>query len=916
MLPAALPADENERLAALRALALLDTPPEARFDRITRLACRLFRVPIALVSLVDRERQWFKSKQGLDASETARDISFCGHAIHAADLYQIEDARADARFCDNPLVSGAPGIRFYAGAPLATAGGYRIGTLCLIDHRPRHLSPDEQATLRDLADWAQEECWRGDIAQTLRLAHEQEAFLRAILNTVVDGIITIDPQGRVESFNQAATRLFGYLPEEIIGHNVNTLMPEPYRSAHDGYLARFLATRTPHVIGIGREVSGCRKDGSVFPMELAVNETVVDGRRFFTGIVRDISRRKAAEQQLQATLTLQRAILDGTTYSIISTDATGVIQTFNRAAEAMLGYRAEELVGRQTPALLHDPAEVELRAASLSVELGETTPPGFEVFVAKARRNQAEERPWTYLRKDGSRLPVLLSVTALRDASQEITGFLGIAYDISERQKIDRLKNEFVSTVSHELRTPLTSIRGALGLVAGGVAGALPAQAKQLIDIAHGNSERLVRLINDILDIEKIESGKIQFNFSVQALRPLLEQAIEANRAYAEQLQVGIVLSENSADGRVRIDVDRMMQVIANLLSNAAKYSPAQASVEVSVERRAHCLRLTVRDRGQGIPPAFQARIFQKFSQADGSDTRRQAGTGLGLAISRSLVESMGGQIGFDTSPAGSSFWIDLPEIVPMALPPAEPGGTLPPCVLVCEDNPDIAHLLGMILETGGYRSEIAHSVAQAKSLLNSRTYVAMTLDITLPGEDGIALIADLHSLPPAQQVPIIVVSACSRSEKAWQLGSIPVADWLEKPIDPQRLLAAVRQGLRHGAQRPRILHVDDDLDLLQVVTAMAGDLADFDHAPDLHTATQLLARQAYDLVILDLALPDGSGSELLPLISALRPEPRVLVFSASDVPRETAAQFAACLVKTVTSNDDLLQTIAAQIRR
>ena len=918
MLAPALPTDENDRLAALHSLAILDTPADERFDRITRLTQRLFDMPIVLVSLVDECRQWFKSAQGLSASETPRDISFCGHAIHAGKVFVVENALADPRFADNPLVTGPPGIRFYAGAPLATAGGFRVGTLCLIDSTPRVFPEADQQMLRDLAHWVEDELGRHNAELLSKIGHEQEAFLRTVLNTVVDGIITIDERGTVESFNPAAVRIFGYPPEEVIGHNIKKLMPEPYRHEHDGYLARFLDTRSPRVIGIGREVTGCRSNGCTFPMELAVSEAVVAGRRFFTGIVRDISERKIAEQELLETTTLQRAVLDGTTYSIISTAIDGTVLTFNRAAEKMLGYRAAEVVGRRIPAPIHDPAEIAERAAKLSEELGEMIDPDFEVFVAKAQRNLPDECEWTFIHKNGTRTPVLLSVTALRDKEGQITGFLGIAYDISERKKIDRLKNEFVSTVSHELRTPLTSIRGSLGLIAGGVAGQIPAQAAKLIDIAHSNSERLVRLINDILDIEKIESGRMQFNLSVQALRPLVLQAIEANRAYAGQLKVSIELVSGELDGRVRIDSDRMIQVITNLLSNAAKYSPAEASVSVALERRSGCLRLAVSDQGPGIPEAFRRRIFQKFSQADSSDTRRKAGTGLGLAITRSLIESMAGQIGFDSSPAGTTFWIDLPEIGEIAaLTKLAATDASQPCVLICEGDRGVASVLQKFLEQGGYRADIAGDAAQARAMLDNRPYAALILNIVRSGSDGVSLINKLRETRFADDLPIIVVSVLARSEMETQLGGITIADWLEKPIDHQRLLNAMQSCIGKGnSHRPRILHVDDDVDIQSVVAAIAGDIADFDHAGDLMTATRLLAERRYDLVILDLALPDGCGRGLLLILSAIRPEPRVLVFSASDVPRQEAEHFAACLVKSVTGNADLLSTIKAQIER
>jgi signal transduction histidine kinase len=209
---------------------------------------------------------------------------------------------------------------------------------------------------------------------------------------------------------------------------------------------------------------------------------------------------------------------------------------------------------------------------------------------------------------------------------------------------MEQLKNEFVSTVSHELRTPLTSIRGSLGLLEGGLGGELPTQAKELIGIAANNCDRLVDLINDILDIERIASGRMSFQFATQPLLPLIEQAVEANQGFAVQHQVRIELVARLAEGQARIDADRFLQVLANLLSNAAKFSPPGETVDVSLLRRGDRLRIEVVDHGPGIPVEFRARIFEKFSQADGSTTRAKGGSGLGLSISRALVERMGGE--------------------------------------------------------------------------------------------------------------------------------------------------------------------------------------------------------------------------------------------------------------------------------
>ncbi len=254
---------------------------------------------------------------------------------------------------------------------------------------------------------------------------------------------------------------------------------------------------------------------------------------------------------------------------------------------------------------------------------------------------------------------------------------LAIVRDITDRKNVERMKNEFVSTVSHELRTPLTSIRGSLGLIAGGVAGEIPAQVRAMVEIASKNSERLIRLINDILDIEKIESGKMIFNLQPVELTPLLEHVIDINRAYGQQFDVTFTLESPIAGAWVYADSDRLIQALTNLLSNAAKFSPTGARVLVSLARRGENLRIAIRDCGPGIPETFRERLFQKFAQADASDARQKGGTGLGLSITKAIVEKLGGQIDVTIAPdAGSIFFIDLPEWY--ILDPARAGAGLP----------------------------------------------------------------------------------------------------------------------------------------------------------------------------------------------------------------------------------------------
>ena len=245
--------------------------------------------------------------------------------------------------------------------------------------------------------------------------------------------------------------------------------------------------------------------------------------------------------------------------------------------------------------------------------------------------------------------------------------FIGFLFWLpSGAKKIDNLKDEFVSTVSHELRTPLTSIYGAIKLIESGTLGEIPTEARKTLDVAARNSERLVLLINDILDIEKLESGKMEFDLEPQEILKLVNDAIEANSLYGEKYQVQYLLNQNSVSAMINIDANRFMQIMNNLLSNAAKFSPANSTVDITVTKQDMYVRVTVTDKGHGIKEEYRSLIFQKFSQSDSSNTRHSGGTGLGLAISKELVEGMGGEIGFTTAiGSGTSFYFNFPEQLP-----------------------------------------------------------------------------------------------------------------------------------------------------------------------------------------------------------------------------------------------------------
>jgi len=639
-------------------------------------------------------------------------------------------------------------------------------------------------------------------------------------------------------------------------------------------------------------------------------------------IMRDLARRLKAEDDLRETSQWQHAILDSSPYAIIATDAQGIIHTYNPAAEELFGYTAEEMIGKETPALLHDQEELNKRAAVVSQELGRPVGHGFETIIAKVNAENEEEREWTFMRKDGIRLPVLSNVTALKNAQGRISGYLKITKDITEQKRMERMKTEFISTVSHELRTPLTSIRGALGLIAGGAVGELPVKVKDLVGIAHKNSERLVRIVNDILDVEKIESGKMQLLMQQVDLTSLVKQAIEANHAYAQKHHVGFVLEHAPDSAYLMADPDRIMQVMANLLSNAAKFSPGGSEVIIRVDHSGSNIRVSVQDHGPGISEQFRSRIFEKFAQADSSATRRHEGTGLGLSITKKLTEAMNGTIGFTTETGkGSIFYVDLPALVQEEVTPLETTAATQVYnrVLIVEDDKDIVTLLKMLLEQAGFAVDTAYTLAEARAKLRGSSYIAMTLDLGMPDGDGVALIRELRSQPAMHDLPIIVVSAkAEQGKQALSGDAVGLVDWLVKPIDENQLVQALRRSTTSGEETlPRILHVEDDTDISHIIREMLKDQAEIVTASTLKEARLLLLKEHFALIVLDLTLPDGSGAELLKHLNTLNLKPSpVLILSATEATADIRAQVAGVLVKSRMSETKIVDTILSLIHK
>jgi PAS domain S-box-containing protein len=379
-------------------------------------------------------------------------------------------------------------------------------------------------------------------------------------------------------------------------------------------------------------------DGRIVWLRDIVTVLMQDGRpRELIGVMVDITRQKEAEAAMRESEERYRRLFESSPDAILI-ESQGTVVLMNPAAERLLGAENPEDLAEQ------DVFDATRRALQLA-SAPDAVPGSFED---------------TWRRLDGT--PVEVEVTAIPFTHRGRHGSQILARDITKRKEADRLKSEFISTVSHELRTPLTSIRGSLGLLAAGKAGPLPTVAKPLVDIANNDCQRLVRLINDLLDIQKIEAGRMEFRMKPLEIAALVERSIETNRSYGDQFGVRFALEKPDGELRVQGDPDRLHQVLANLLSNAAKFSPKGGTVEVAVRRTDGSVRLAVRDHGPGIPEEFRKRIFQKFAQADSSDTRQKGGTGLGLSICKAIVERHQGIVGFDPAAGGGTvFWFELP---------------------------------------------------------------------------------------------------------------------------------------------------------------------------------------------------------------------------------------------------------------
>lgn len=657
---------------------------------------------------------------------------------------------------------------------------------------------------------------RKRMEQELRRGLEERAQaeerMRSVVNHVVDAIISIDERGIIATFNPAAEKIFGYAADEVIGRNVKLLMPEPDRGRHDSYISNYLRTGQAKIIGIGREVIGQRKNGAVFPMELAINEFRLGERRYFTGIVRDITERKRSEEELRRAEERMRSVVDHVVDGIITIDHRGNIESFNPAAEKLFGYGSDEMIGRNVKYLMPEPYH-----SQHDDYIHNYLSTGKARIIGIGREVVGQ-------RKDGSTFPMELAVSEFHIGRQRY--FTGIVREITERKRLeqelrrsldelrtaDRQKNEFLAMLGHELRNPLAPMRNALQIVR------MPGVDQDMVDKARDIMDRqlqhLVHLVDDLLDVSRIISGKIELRKQPVDIHCIVERAVETASPIIETRGHELHMDLPEEPTWVEGDLVRLAQVLANLLTNAAKYTEQAGHIWLSAKREGKTLVLSIRDSGIGIDPEILPRIFDVFVQADPSLARSQGGLGIGLTLVKRIVEMHGGTIEA-RSPAkgeGSEFIVRLQAIErkeevlagePQA-PQARVTDALRRKVLVVDDNVDAAESITAILRWSGYDARSVYDGPSALEVAVDYKPDVVVLDIGLPGLDGYEVARRLRAQPMFAHTPIVAVTGYGQQNDRERSLEAGFNAHLTKPVDPATLREFIASGCAANAADAR----------------------------------------------------------------------------------------------------------------
>jgi len=808
--PAPLPADEEQRLRVLRELAILDTAPEPAYDAIARLAAQAAGAAIGLLCFVDEHRQWFKAQSadaaaGLERCETPREHAFCAHAILADEPTVVEDASADERFADNPLVRGAPHIRFYAGVPVQV-DGRRVATVAVIDRRPRRLDDAQRSALQQLAALA-----GALLAARLReqRARLQEARMRTASRTSIDWLWETDDRGRITWLSESAAQHLGDFASRALGRP----WTETY-ARHAGDDAQWhrwkqaLQRREPfHDIPLTRE-----RDGRPLVIALSGVPVFDSSGRFmgYRGAARDVTEQMRLREESRRTAEALavaeerwKFALEGAGQGVWDWDLAERRLYVSPGWRRVLGL-PDDWQPHEPDDWLHSihPDEQPNTRRRLIEHLRGDTP----VYVDEYHMRHASGR-WVWVMNRGK--------VVARGDDGRARRMVGTLLDVSERREAEaarrdreaaelasRAKSRFLSRMSQEMRTPLNAVLGFGQLLQDAPVAADPQRVREYADHVVRAGRNLLELVDDVLDLQRIEDEHFRLELKVVDVAPLIDRAASAVQPTAEARGVHLHV-ELPVGTRVVADEQRLLQVLVNLSSNAVKYNRPAGVVRWTLEPSGATTTLVIEDSGTGMSESQLGRLFEPFERL-GRETSSIEGTGLGLIIARKLVERMGGRLRVSSRPGiGTRAMVDLPT-APAPAEPAPPPAAAPTDaasqrepvrLLYVEDNRVNALLFKEAVRVlGAVDLRVAEDGPEAIDIVRDWRPDVLVLDAHLPGMTGYEVLQQLRATPGLADTPAFMCSADAMPEDLARARAAGFSGYWTKPIDIKRVIADLQQ--------------------------------------------------------------------------------------------------------------------------
>lgn len=755
------------------------------------------------------------------------------------------------------------------------------------------------------------------LEQSAAEAQTERRRTGAVLNSTADGILTFLPDGTITESNPAAERMFAREADAFRGLHIDELLRCDPATPDQGPVVPLILPADHETQGARRTVLGCRADGATFPLEIAVSR-MEDGADQYIGVVRDITERREAERKFQAqfrraqrTRSIANAVLDAAGEGMILISPDRRITAVNRRFADLFQITITDVIDRS---MQHFGADLDQR-------IGEAGQFREMLYASVGDSERRIEQTFTQIWPQRRELDMVSTPVSTRDG--EHVGRVYAFRDVTRERELDRMKSEFVSMVSHELRTPLTSIKGYVDLLLEGEVGALTPDQQEFLEIVGSNAERLVSLINDILDISRIEAGRIALTMAPVDLPSLLERLVISFRPQIEAKRQRLVVDIAPSVPPARGDAERLTQIFANLISNAHKYTPAGGTLTIRAGAIGNRVVASVADTGIGLSQEEQEQLFTRFYRAQNRTTQEVGGTGLGLSITRSLVDLHGGTIAVESTPGkGSTFTVALPQAIEevAAVGPTNGAHDAHGRILIVEDEPDIARLIRRYLERAGYEVHLASDAATALRIARETPLDLITLDVILPDTDGFTLLEWLKNDARTAGIPVIMLSMVADEGQGRSLGAV---DYLVKPIREDALLQRISRLLASN-RSGTVLVADDEADVRRLLArqlARAGyQVLEAENGEE---AVEAATTQDLDAVFLDIRMPVLDGFNALKAIRAVRTEAElpIVMMTASPGAADAAQGMLASLgiadlLQKPISAEELARTIATSMRQ